>query len=113
QHLIDKKFSQGHCLAWADIDGDGAEELITGKRYKGHSGRDSGAADEITVHYYDITKGDKVQWAKRMISQAPAGEGPGTGLQIRPVDLDADGDVDIVVAGKSGTHILWNDGWNQ
>jgi hypothetical protein len=36
--------------------------------------------------------------------------GPGTGLQIRVADLDGNGWKDIVVAGKSGTHILWNDG---
>ena len=28
----------------------------------------------------------------------------------RLVDLDGNGWKDIVVAGKSGTHILWNDG---
>ena len=32
----------------------------------------------------------------------------GGGLQIRTADLDADGDIDIVVAGKDGTQILFN-----
>lgn len=110
QHLIDKKFSQAHCLAWADIDQDGASELITGKRYFAHSGKDPGSEDNITVHYYDWKKEDQ-SWTKSMISSAPAGEGPGIGLQIRTADLDGDGWVDIVVPGKSGTHILWNQGW--
>jgi len=35
---------------------------------------------------------------------------PGVGLQIRVVDLDGNGWKDIVVAGKSGTYILWNEG---
>lgn len=39
-----------------------------------------------------------------------AQNGPGIGLQIRVVDLDGNGWKDIVVAGKRGTHILWNDG---
>lgn len=34
--------------------------------------------------------------------------GPGIGLQIRVADLDGNGWKDIVCAGKSGTHILWN-----
>ena len=53
QHLIDKKFSQAHCLAWADIDNDEKPELITGKRYYAHSGKDPGSEDSITVQYYD------------------------------------------------------------
>ncbi len=109
QHLIDKKFSQGHALAWEDIDNDGQPELITGKRYYAHSGRDSGSRDEITVQYYDwIPKTRK--WRKNVVSNAPAGKGPGIGLQIRVADLDGNGWKDIVVPGKSGTHIIWNQG---
>lgn len=109
QHLIDKKFSQGHTMAWDDVDNDGQPELITGKRYYGHSGRDAGAHDEITVQFYDWNPNAKT-WTKHFISNAPAGKGPGIGLQIRVHDLDGNGWKDIVVPGKSGTHILWNDG---
>lgn len=109
QHLIDKGFSQGHALAWEDVDNDGAPELITGKRYYAHSGRDSGANDDITVQFYDWNQKTRT-WAKHLISTAPAGEGPGIGLQIRVHDLDDNGWKDIVVPGKSGTHIIWNDG---
>jgi hypothetical protein len=31
-------------------------------------------------------------------------------LQIRVQDLDGNGWKDIIVPGKSGTHIIWNDG---
>ena len=109
QRLIDKKFSQGHSLAWDDVDNDGQPELITGKRYYGHSGRDPGANDEITIQYYDWNPKNGT-WAKHIISQAPAGKGPGIGLQIRVHDLDDNGWKDVIVAGKSGTHILWNNG---
>jgi hypothetical protein len=34
----------------------------------------------------------------------------GTGLYIHTPDLDGDGWKEIVVPGKSGTHILWNKG---
>ncbi|MEE2639692.1 MAG: VCBS repeat-containing protein [Planctomycetota bacterium] len=109
QHLIDKKFSQGHTLAWDDIDNDGQQELITGKRYYAHSGRDAGAEDEITLQYYDWNRETSI-WKKTLISKAPAGKGPGTGLQIRVHDLDGNGWKDVIVPGKSGTHILWNQG---
>ena len=110
QHLIDKRFAQGHALAWEDIDNDGAPELITGKRYYAHSGSDPGAEDPVVIHYYDLNP-DNLTFAKRIISRGRPGEGPGTGLQIRVGDLDADGWKDIVVAGKSGTHVLWNKGF--
>lgn len=109
QHLIDKSFSQGHALAWDDVDSDGLPELITGKRYYGHSGKDAGANDKTTIQYYDWSPKERT-WTKRLISTAPAGEGPGIGLQIRTHDLDGNGWKDIVVAGKSGTHIIWNNG---
>lgn len=111
QHLIDKKFSQGHALAWADIDNDDQPELITGKRYYAHSGGDPGAEDAIVVLYFKWNA-ETQKFAKRMISQGEAGsgEGPGIGLQIRVADLDGNGWKDIITAGKSGTHILWNKG---
>jgi len=40
RHPIDPYKSQYHDLQWADIDGDGAPELITGQRYRAHNGRD-------------------------------------------------------------------------
>lgn len=108
-HLIDKSFSQAHALAWKDIDRDGEPELITGKRYYAHSGKDPGANDPTTVHYYNWHK-DSLTWTKEMIVTAESGKGPGIGLQIRSADLDGNGWRDLVLPGKSGTYILWNEG---
>ena len=112
QWMIDKKFSQAHCLAWEDIDNDDKPELITGKRYYAHSGGDSGSEDPITVHYYDWNP-ETAAWAKHLISTADAGQGPGIGLQIRVADLDENGWKDLVLPGKSGTHIIWSQGWTK
>jgi hypothetical protein len=112
QRVIDDKFSQAHALAWEDLDGDGKPELITGKRYYAHSGKDPGANDRITVQYYDWDK-ESLSWSKKIISDAAAGEGPGIGLQIRVADLDGNGWPEVITPGKSGTHIMWNDGWNE
>ena len=88
QRLIDKKFSQGHSLAWDDVDNDGQPELITGKRYYAHSGKDAGAHDDITIQYYNWIPKTSA-WTKHIISTAPAGKGPGIGLQIRVHDSTA------------------------
>ena len=104
-HTIDDKVSQNHCLVWEDIDNDGAPELITGRRVRAHSGNDPGDNEPGVVVAYKWNKAAKT-FTKSFIAQ----NGPGIGLQIRVADLDGDGWKDIVVAGKSGTHILWNQG---
>ena len=54
RHTIDESFSQSHALALIDIDGDGTPELITGKRYRGHSGNDPGSYDPVVVYAYRL-----------------------------------------------------------
>lgn len=104
-HLIDNKFSQPHSLEWEDIDNDGKPELITGRRVRGHSGNDPGDNDPGVIYYFKWNAETKT--FKRF---KVAEDGPGIGLQIRIADLDGNGWKDIICAGKSGTHILWNDG---
>lgn len=107
EHLIDDSWSQAHSMAWADLDGDGAGELITGKRVRGHGGRDPGA-DEPACLYYYAWNGAAGKFIRHTIS--PPGAGVGTGMQICVADLNQDGRPDIAVAGKTGTWILMNEG---
>jgi len=102
-HLIDDRFSQPHVLAWEDIDNDGQPELITGRRVRAHSGGDPGDNDPGVIYYFKWNR------ESQRFTKLPVVEnGPGIGLQIRIADLDGNGWKDIVCAGKSGTHILWN-----
>jgi hypothetical protein len=103
QELIDDSFSQAHCLHLADLDGDGVNELITGKRVRAHNGRDPGATDPPVMFYY-VWDAKKGSFDRYTINEGQVG----AGLQIRTADLDGDGDTDIVVAGKDGTQILFN-----
>ena len=107
EHLIDKSWSQAHCLAWADLDGDGGGELITGKRVRGHGGRDPGADEGACLFYYKWD-GAAGKFVRHTIS--PPGAGPGTGMQICVADLSGDGRPDIAVSGKTGTWLLVNEG---
>ena len=54
RHTIDESFSQSHALLLADLDGDGTPELITGKRYRGHSGADPGSYDPVVLYAYRL-----------------------------------------------------------
>ncbi len=107
EHLIDKSWSQAHSMAWADLDGDGHGELITGKRVRGHGGRDPGANEPACLYYYrwDPASGEFV---RHPIS--PPGGGVGTGMQICVADLAGDERPDVAVAGKTGTCLLVNEG---
>jgi hypothetical protein len=128
RHTIDESFSQSHALALVDLDGDGKMELVTGKRYRGHSGGDPGSYDPIVIYAYRFPTASALKAAK---GHPTAGAGPmvvsdaasdpvferialsvnGTatiGTQIIAADLDHDGDMDLATAGKLGVHVLEN-----
>ena len=104
QHTIDESWSQVHAMTWTDLDGDGQGELITGKRIWAHSGKDPGSADPAFIYRYVWN-----ETTQTFDSQIIAEGKVGTGLFIRVADLNLDGRQDIVVAGKTGTYILWQE----
>ena len=138
RHTIDESFSQSHALALVDIDGDQIPELITGKRYRGHSGNDPGSYDPVVVYAYKLPT--KEQFAAAMAhpatghrASANTTTGSGTmriadasddvvftrislsvngtasaGTQFVAADFDHDGDIDLASAGKLGVHVLEN-----
>ena len=101
RNLIDNGFSQPHAIAMADLDGDGKDEIITGKRYYAHHGGDPGGQDMPEIHAYSYVDG---QFSKSVIERGHVG----VGLQIATGDINGDGRTDIAVAGKSGTYALLN-----
>ncbi|MDD4890631.1 MAG: VCBS repeat-containing protein [Phycisphaerae bacterium] len=105
KHPIDPFNSQYHDLIWADIDGDGQPELITGKRYRAHCGHDPGDYDPVGIYYFKWT-GEN--FAKQVIDYGPARQGTGTGIHFQVVDLDGDGRLDIVAPGKDGLYLFKN-----
>jgi hypothetical protein len=101
--LVDRSYSQPHALALADLDGDGREELISGKRYFAHNGGDPGGKDMPLLVFYQY-RPESRDFLRTTVEQGHVG----IGLQIATGDLDGDRKIDIAVAGKSGTHVLLN-----
>lgn len=107
KHLIDPGCSQYHDLHWADIDGDGVPELITGKRYLAHCGHDPGEYDDLGIYYFKWTGSG---FAKQVIAYGPPGEGAGCGIQFALADLRGAGRLDVIAPGKDGLQVFWNEG---
>ncbi|MEK9773967.1 MAG: VCBS repeat-containing protein, partial [Opitutae bacterium] len=67
-----------------------------------------GAEDPIVLvrYSYELKDTGEVVFESDHFHQGRAG----TGLQIRVADLDKNGWLDVVVSGKTGLHILKNQG---
>jgi hypothetical protein len=96
-HLIFDKFSECHALALADVNNDGHPDLVTGKRYFAHNGKDRGGMDPAVLYWFEYKPGKIPEWIPHLID-----ENSGVGLQVLVQDINNDGKNDIVIANKKG-----------
>ena len=106
KHPIDPFHSQYHTMEWVDIDNDGKMELITGKRYRAHNSGDPGFNDPLELSYF---KWNGESFTKNVISYGEFGKGKGTGIYFSVADLRNTGKKDIILAGKDGLYIFFNE----
>jgi len=92
-------FSQPHAMSCIDIDGDGIKDIVTGKCFYAHNGRDPGA-DQPAVLYWFRTTRHKDGTTELIPYQID--DNSGVGRQISTGDLNGDGKMDIVVGNKKG-----------
>ncbi len=107
RHVIDEAWSQGHASTLADLNQDGRPDLVTGKRFMAHNGRDPGEREPLGVYWYEFRPGQSgtVEWVRHIVD---VGGRLGGGMQIPVVDIDGDGDQDLICAGKSGLFLIEN-----
>jgi hypothetical protein len=106
KRVIDDSWSQAHATALVDLNGDGRKDLITGKRFMAHNGRDPGEKEPLGIYWYESQPDGKgLMWSRHVVDYSTR---TGGGMQIPVADIEGDGDLDFAVAGKSGLFLFEN-----
>ena len=96
--------SQMHAIGIADVDGDGIDDIVTGKRYWAHGGNDPGAREANVLYWLRTVRPNsadgEVQFEPHLIDNRS-----GVGTQLAIADVSGDGLADIVVGNKLGTFV--------
>ncbi|MEM1294576.1 MAG: PVC-type heme-binding CxxCH protein [Verrucomicrobiota bacterium] len=91
-------FSQPHALALADMDGDGRNDFVTGKRYFAHKGRDPGGLQDAVLYWFRNTDRDgAIDFVPHLVDRDS-----GVGVEVKVADLNGDEKPDIVTSSKKG-----------
>lgn len=92
-------FSGLHAIDLVDMDGDGVKDIITGKRYWAHMGRDPGELMPTVIYWFKIDQQEdgSVDFKPYFI-----GDETGVGTQVVVKDYNDDGLPDLVIGNKKG-----------
>ncbi|MRI01999.1 VCBS repeat-containing protein [Kriegella sp. EG-1] len=102
-HLISTTTAQTHSSIMVDLNSDGQEDFLTGKRYLAHNGNDAGDADAPLLFWIEFTPNKEPYFKEHFIDSDS-----GAGLNIAIEDMNNDQKPDIIIANKNGVFLLEN-----
>jgi hypothetical protein len=105
----DVMFTEPHATAFADIDGDGLPDLITGKRSMSHlfTYADPDSLGAPVLYWYRLVRNPKAPGGAEFVPELIHNRS-GAGSHFAVADLNGDGTPDIVTSGVNGTFIFFN-----
>jgi hypothetical protein len=104
--VIDDSISQMNTVNGADIDGDGDMDLVSGKRWKAHHGKDPGTDEPAVLVWYELQRnGEKATFTRHVID-----DDSGIGYIVTVADIDGDGDEDVITSNQKGVFLFEQQG---
>jgi hypothetical protein len=102
-------FSELHGATYADIDGDGLQDFITGKRFWSHLDTflDPDPHGPPVLYVYRAVRNAKAPGGAEFVPELIHNRS-GVGSHVSVVDLDKNGSAEIITSTKRGTFIFWN-----
>ena len=102
-------FSQHHGATWADIDGDGLPDFITGKRFWSHLDTfvDPDPQGAPVLYVYRTVRNAKAPGGAEFVPELIHNRS-GVGSHVAVIDLNNDGAPEIITGTKRGTFVFWN-----
>ncbi|MBN9121534.1 MAG: VCBS repeat-containing protein [Planctomycetes bacterium] len=107
RHVIDEQLRWGHAVWFADLDGDGADELVIGVRDDPNPKAGDAFKERRGVRVYKCLDGKGARWERTIL------EDGGVAVEdLTAADLDGDGKIDIIAVGRAtgNARIYWNQG---
>jgi HEAT repeat protein len=98
------RISQMHAMTLADMNGDGIDDVVTGKRFWAHGPNgDVEPAAPAALLWFAIERGPggRVRFAPHLID-----DDSGVGTQVATADLNGDATPDAIVSNKKGTFVF-------
>jgi hypothetical protein len=95
--------SETHAAHFADIDGDGTPDLITGKRWWSHGKSEPGSDKAAMIYWLKVTRGGDglATFTPNVID-----EDSGIGTQFVVADVNGDKLLDVVSSNKKGVRVI-------
>jgi hypothetical protein len=98
---LDKQIFETHSLNFADINGDGRKDLVTGQRFGAHGFKDERAPSELFWYELQTKKGEPPTLVAHKVDDQS-----GVGAQFVTTDINGDGKMDILVSNRKGVFVF-------